>query len=411
MRIPKGVLKVGRCAAEESVSYPGMTGVRLVRASEDKLMVEATDGRGAVRVTVREPQPEHLPGFGDADECVLGFTQIIPADAAIEADQAIGKDPAYAIVNETPPDKMAMVLVPQPDQLRKWEAIPLEDKFPAIDDVIPHYQPVAVSKTYPGKVPAVRVTINAELLADLLKAMVESTPEADGAHVVIDVPLMPGRAIKMMRGEYKHHGAEAVGVLMPAGEGGEYGMKARRVTLTDAPPEPEQPTIADVFEPAKELTKPAADTTAPAATATPKEKKKRKSKEKAPAEAEDPAPGDEIHTPDQLGLTAEEITAQAFPHLLTPMQLGKTQEVRTLPVRFVGDDEEFRYLNIGATADPKLGRGVHVLKKLFTVAEWEEQGIEVYSTPADAYCGAQVKCMGEVYRIGPKGDGLLVRVG
>jgi hypothetical protein len=124
-----------------------------------------------------------------------------------------------------------------------------------------------------------------------------------------------------------------------------------------------------------------------------------------------PAPGDEIHTPDQLGLTAEEITAQAFPHLLTPMQLGKTQEVRTLPVRFVGDDEEFRYLNIGATADPKMGRGVHVLKKLFTVAEWEEQGIEVYSTPADAYCGAQVKCMGEVYRIGPKGDGLLVRVG
>jgi hypothetical protein len=124
----------------------------------------------------------------------------------------------------------------------------------------------------------------------------------------------------------------------------------------------------------------------------------------------EPDPGDEIHTPDQLGLTAEEITRHAHEHLLTAIQQGKTPDVRTLPVTFDGDPEPFRYLSIGTAYVPAIP-GVVKLLKLFTVAEWEEGGLEVYSTPEDAYCGARVRCMGEVYRIGPRGDALLVRVG
>jgi hypothetical protein len=123
------------------------------------------------------------------------------------------------------------------------------------------------------------------------------------------------------------------------------------------------------------------------------------------------APELEIHTPEQLGLTADAITAHANPHVLTPALASEAPTVKgLLSVQFEGDDGVFRYLNVGPAHEPGAPAGTLKLVKLFTPAEWEQEGIEILGEGDDVVFGTIVKCEGETFRVGPRADALFVKV-
>ena len=100
MRIPKGIFKIGKMAGKEGV----MSGVMVMRTGEDAGQVMVTAGRCAVRVKFTEPPSDRLPGMGEAEKVVDGFMQVIPAEAAMDADGIAEKDPGYVAIDETAPD-------------------------------------------------------------------------------------------------------------------------------------------------------------------------------------------------------------------------------------------------------------------------------------------------------------------
>jgi hypothetical protein len=123
-----------------------------------------------------------------------------------------------------------------------------------------------------------------------------------------------------------------------------------------------------------------------------------------------PAEEIEIHTPEQVGLTAERILKDEFPNLLITGKGDTVPEVRLLPVTFNGGNDVFTYVNVGNTP-AGLPRGQRQLRRALTKREWDEAyGGREFDTD-DSYAGIAVRCEGNVCVLGPRGDAVFVTVG
>jgi hypothetical protein len=121
------------------------------------------------------------------------------------------------------------------------------------------------------------------------------------------------------------------------------------------------------------------------------------------------APALEVHTPEQLGLTAERILKDEFPNLLITGKGDTVPEVRLLPVTFNGGNDVFTYVNVGNTP-AGLPRGQRQLRRAWTKREWDETyGGREFDTD-DSYAGIAVRCEGNVCVLGPREDSVFVRV-
>ena len=235
MRIPKGVLKIGKCAQEDGEIAP-MGAVRVSRTGGVRCVAEATDGKAAVRVVFMEPAPAHLFGFGVDETAIDGVEQLLPAEIAVASDKAITDDPGYAIVDENPAANQVSVVVPGAAQQQRWDAATIKDearKFPDINAAIQNYRLIDVADTNGSPAPAVRVAVDPIRLSEVLKAVVEAAPGIDGP-VFIDVPLRGGRAIQLSRGSIANDKLEVLGLLMPMSDD----MSRRRVDLIDGKADP-----------------------------------------------------------------------------------------------------------------------------------------------------------------------------
>lgn len=222
MRIPKGILKIGKMATDDGA----LSGVLIVRTGGESGTATATDGRAAIRVTFTEPPSDRLPGFGEAEQAIAGFTQIIPADVGIDADSIAEKQPGFVVLDETAPDGRVMLICPMPSGSAKVDAAPVDGQFPCIDDVLPAYQ----IQSERGSRAAVRVMFSADQLIATVKAMADAVKCATGL-ITLDVPLDPTRPVRMYRAD---DGIEADGLIMPYRGGEDEGDAA----AAEAAPKP-----------------------------------------------------------------------------------------------------------------------------------------------------------------------------
>lgn len=196
MRIPKGVMKIAMICNKDEDSMPETRSVNVARLRGKTCRAETCDGRSAIRIDFEEPESEMLPGFGIEDEPIEGFVQLVPAEAALDADAAIGKECQYLIVDEDPPDGAVRVVVPQAvNQMWDGKAV-AGGKFPPLDKIIVNPRLVATADEKEGGAGplALRVALNPKLLNDTLRAIVAAT---DCEGVFIDVPLKKGRPLRV----------------------------------------------------------------------------------------------------------------------------------------------------------------------------------------------------------------------
>lgn len=192
MRIPKGILQVGRICPDDDGKY-SISSVHVKRIGETRGRVEATDGRSAIRCDFEEPASEILPGFGVTEESKEGFFTLVKANAAMEADKQLGKD-KYLIVDEQAEQGTVRMVAPEETQVM-FEGHVGDGKFPPIDDVLKPYEPVCEAAGVGQR--CVRVGIGLRLLRDTLRAVIAATKCDD---VVLEVPLQPNRPMRIVPG-------------------------------------------------------------------------------------------------------------------------------------------------------------------------------------------------------------------
>jgi hypothetical protein len=122
-----------------------------------------------------------------------------------------------------------------------------------------------------------------------------------------------------------------------------------------------------------------------------------------------PAEEIEIHTPEQVGLTAERILKDEFPHLLVLAKGDTLHEVRLLPVTFNGGKDVTTYVNVGSVVGQD--REVRRLARAWTKREWDEAYGGREFDKDDSYAGIAVRCEGATYLLGPREDSVYVKVG
>jgi hypothetical protein len=120
-------------------------------------------------------------------------------------------------------------------------------------------------------------------------------------------------------------------------------------------------------------------------------------------------PAVEIHTPEQVGLTAERILKDEFPHLLVLAKGDTLHEVRLLPVTFNGGKDVTTYVNVGSVVGQD--REVRRLARAWTKREWDEAYGGREFDKDDSYAGIAVRCEGATYLLGPREDSVYVKVG
>ena len=184
MRVPKGIMRIAAICDKDSASKEEWRSVNVMRMRNGRCRAEACDGFSAIRAEFEEPDSEMLPGFDIADEPVSGFTQMIPAEAAIDADAAIGKECAYLVIDEDPPEGTVRLAVPQAvNQL--WDGKAIDGKFPPLDDILSNPRAIVATDDADANGIVVRISLNPRLLHDALKAILAATA-CEG--VMIDFP-------------------------------------------------------------------------------------------------------------------------------------------------------------------------------------------------------------------------------
>lgn len=215
MRIPKGVFKIAAIAADETTAY-AFAGIEVKRLPDDKIIASATDGRRAVRVTWKEDRREPVPELEAADVAVEGFTAIVPAVDAKKADAAIPKGDRYPFVmlDEARANGRLHLISPGSATTVTVDSPAMEGLFPPVQEVVPQYEIVSATPKEGSKAKqtAVRIGVNAALLAELLKAMLAASPNADDEYVVLEVPAIANRPIKIIR---ETEDVEVTGIQMP----------------------------------------------------------------------------------------------------------------------------------------------------------------------------------------------------
>jgi len=198
MRVPSGIMKIGKICNTDEKTNPATQVVRVDRlgpgADGDRCRAQATDGRSAIQIEFTEPPSEVLPGCEVAEKSIAGFTQLIPASAALEADRAIAGE--YLIVDEDPPEGSVRVIVPQAVN-QMWDGKVVDAKFPPVEDVMPNFQIIEQGQSEDQALglqnPAVRVAIKPTPLRDVMAALRAAT---DCEGVFIDVPLRTNRPLR-----------------------------------------------------------------------------------------------------------------------------------------------------------------------------------------------------------------------
>lgn len=213
MRIPKGILKIAVVSARENTRY-AFNGVFLER-EKDQLRATATDGHKLVTVTWPDENSVPLPcGLEEADKSVENFKAIVPSSAALMVDANIpqrgGGEVAVAVIDEAATN--GMVKLATRDNFKaltiRTEVAAIDGQFPPFRDVIPTYQIVDDA----DKSKAVSVSVDACHLRALLNALLEAVPGDLEPRVVMEIPLAPGRVVKLTRKNID--GREAIAVLM-----------------------------------------------------------------------------------------------------------------------------------------------------------------------------------------------------
>lgn len=227
MRIPKGIMQIARICPTDDEARMVYRSVNCKRLSDRKCRIQVTDGRSAIQADFMEPDSEFLPGFGVSEDPVDGFMQLVPSDAALAADKAVGGDARYSIIIEDSKDDLCRIVVPEATNIM-FEGRSPSEVFPPLEDVMPDYRIICTSKAgFTGNTPAVRFCVSVDLLKSVLVA-ISNASNCDS--VIIDAPLVPNRPLRIEGGDREH--AHVIAAVMPreveAGYGDPLDMKAAK---------------------------------------------------------------------------------------------------------------------------------------------------------------------------------------
>lgn len=180
MLIPRDILEIHRVASKDE-TRESLQCVHAERTDVPRLT--ATDGHRLLTVTWTEPTTDDAPlDFGDLTQ-VRGFTADIPAETCEELHRvvprgAVGEHYRHAWLEETNP---VGIVKAGAGERALGQAVQCETKRPEME--FPNWRPVIE-----GVAGAVKIGLNGNLLADLLRTIAKVSGEVG---VVLHIPADP----------------------------------------------------------------------------------------------------------------------------------------------------------------------------------------------------------------------------